>query len=116
MAEPITMTSAQRVPVGLTILDAGGEKFQTKADLPEGTVITFESSNPNVVGIEELPSGLNAWLTSDDVGTSSITVRALKPDGTDMPGSPDVTEVTVQHADPDSLNVTFGAPEDEVVA
>lgn len=113
MAQPQTMTSDQKLPVGVTILDAGGEPFATLEELPAGSVVTFESSNPSVVGVSVRADGLNADLSSDDIGTATITITALKPDGSHLQGSPDVTEVTVSHAVPGAINVTFGAPEPE---
>lgn len=110
MGNPITMTSDQKIPVGVTILDKGGEIFAT---VPPGHTVTFESSDPSVVGVTVRPDGLNADLSSDNIGVSTVTVSALKPDGTHLGGSPDVTEITVAHAEPGSANITFGAPEPE---
>lgn len=113
MSNPITMTSDQRLPVGVTILDAGGEAFEHFDDLPEGYVVEFKSSNPDVVGVTVRPDGLNADLSSDDVGTSTLTVTVKDPNGNNLPGTPDETVITVAHAAPGSANVTFGAPEPE---
>jgi hypothetical protein len=110
MAAPMTMTSSQKIPVGVTILDEGGEAFAT---VPEGYTVSFESSNPSVVGVSVRPDGLNADLSSDDIGTSTVTVTVIKPDGSHLNGSPDVTDITVVNAAPNSANVTFGAPEEE---
>lgn len=110
MSLPQTMTSAQRLPVGVTLLDTGGEAYASLAALPAGSTVTFESSDPTVVGVTMHPDGLNADLSSDNIGTAQITITALKPDGTHWQGSPDVTDVTVVHAEPGAINVTFGAP------
>lgn len=113
MANPQTMMSDQKIPVGVTLLDKGGEAYATLADLPAGSSVTIESSNPTVVGVTMRPDGLNADLSSDDIGTATITITALKPDGSHWGGSPDVTTVNVVHAEPGNVNVTFGAPEPE---
>jgi hypothetical protein len=113
MSQPITMTSDQKLAVGVTILDKGGEAFPTFEDLPAGYQVTFESSDPSKVGVTVRPDGLNADLSSDDVGKSTITVSVIKPDGTHLTGSPDATEITVKNAEPGNANITFGAPEPE---
>lgn len=110
MAQPITMTSDQKLAVGVTILDKGGEIFETA---PPGYTISFESSDPSIVGVTVRPDGINADLSSDNIGTSTITVTVLKPDGAHLGGSPDSTEITVAHAEAGQANVTFGAPEPE---
>jgi hypothetical protein len=107
------MTSDQKLPVGVTILDKGGEIVPTLADLPAGYQVLFESSDPSIVDVNIRPDGLNADLLSDDVGTATITVNVLKPDGTNLAGTPDITDVTVKNAEANSANVTFGAPEPE---
>lgn len=109
-ASPVTLTSAQKLAIGFTILDKGGEAFTF---VPPGHVVTFESSDPSVVGVATRPDGLNADLSSDNVGVAIITASAIKPDGTHMPGSPETLEVTVVHADPDGATFTVGAPEPE---
>jgi hypothetical protein len=112
MASPQTLTTDQKIPVGVTIFDKGKPPvpFQT---VPDGWDVTFVSSDPAVVRVEERPDGLNADLFSDSVGMATITVSVVKPDGTHLAGSPDVTEVTVKNAEPGNANVTFGAPEPE---
>jgi len=110
------MTSAQKMTIGGTILDKGGEEFATLADWQAedpGAQVTFESSEPTVVGIVVREDGLNADLSSDDVGESTITTTATRGDGTHLSGSPDTMVVTVKNAQAESLNMTVGAPEDE---
>jgi len=113
MSQPQTMTSDQKLPVGVTILDAGGEPFASLADMPEGYEVSFESSNPEVVGVTVRPDELNADLSSDGIGTATITVSVKDPEGNHLEGSPDETIVTVAHAAPGAANITFGAPEPE---
>lgn len=113
MSQPQTMNSAEKQTVSVTLLDEGGERYASLADLPAGSTVTFESSNPAVVGVTVREDGLSAVLSSDDIGSSTITVTALKPDGSHWTNSPDVTEVNVVHAAPGAINVTFSAPEPE---
>jgi hypothetical protein len=110
MASPITLVSDQKVAIGVTILDKGGEPF---ASPPPGTTVTFESSNPSIVGVVVRPDGLNADLSSDDIGVSTITVSAIKGNGTHLEGSPDTLEVTVVNAEVGTMTLTVGAPEPE---
>jgi len=110
MANPITMTSDQKLAVGVTILDKGGEAFAT---VPPNHAVSFTSSDPSVVGVTVRPDGLNADLSSDNIGTSEVIVSVTKPDGTHLIGSPDATMITVANAEPGSANITFGAPEPE---
>lgn len=115
MGNPQTMMSDKRLPVGVTILDSGTPPapFASIEELPEGSIVTIESSDPDIVGVEMHADGLHADLTSDGIGTSTITISALRPDGSHLANSPSVTEVTVTHAQPGSINVAFGAPEPE---
>lgn len=110
MASPVTLMSNQKVAIGIGIVDLGGELF---AEKPPGYDVRFESSNPSVVGVAVRPDGLNADLSSDDIGVAVITVSAQRPDGTHLRGSPDTIEVTVINAEPDAMNLTVGAPEPE---
>jgi len=112
MSQPQTMTSDQKLAVGVTILDKGGEAYAS-IDEASGFTVTFESSNTTVLGVVVRPDGLNADLSSDDIGTSTLTITATRPDGTHLIGSPDMTEITVKNAAPGAINVTFGAPEPE---
>jgi hypothetical protein len=108
------MTTAQTLPVGVTLLGQGTPPIPyTSLDELPGWAVTFESSDPSVVGVVVREDGLNADLTSDNVGTATITITVTKPDGTALAGTPDVTEVTVVNALPGNANVTFGAPVDE---
>lgn len=113
MGNAITLTSDQKIPVGVTILDKGGEAYASMDDMPAGYEVTFESSDPDVIGVHEREDGLNADLSTDNIGTSTLTVSVKGPDGTHLAGSPDTTEITVRNAEPGSANVTFGAPEQE---
>jgi hypothetical protein len=110
MASPVQLVSDQKLPIGVTILDKGGEPF---ASPPPGTTVTFESSDPTIVGVTVRPDGLNADLSSDNIGVATITVSAVKGNGTHLQGSPDTLEVTVINAEPGSMNLTVGAPEPE---
>lgn len=109
MSAKQTMTSDQKLPVGVTILDKGGERYNHVNELPPGSVVSIVSSNPSVVGVTMREDGLNADLSSDDIGTAEITIDVVI-DGEHLAGVPDVTEVEVIHAAPGSANVTFGAP------
>lgn len=111
MASPITLLSDQKVAIGIAVADKGGELFTEK---PAGITVTFESSDPSIVGVVVRPDGLNADLSSDNIGTAVVTVSATRDaDGSHLAGSPDTLEVTVVHAEPDSINLTVGAPEPE---
>lgn len=112
MGNPQTLTTGQKATVGITIMDKGVPPVPVKV-LPPGYDVTFESSDPSIVRIEERPDGLNADVYSDGVGTATVTIKGIRPDGTELNGSPDVTEVTVENAEPDSLNATWSAPEPE---
>lgn len=110
MASPVTLVSDQKLAIGVTILDKGGEPF---ASVPADHTVTFASSDPSIVGVAVRPDGLNADLSSDGIGVATITVSAQKSDGTHLAGSPDTLEVTVIHAEPGAMNLTVGAPEPE---
>lgn len=110
MASPVTLMSDQKLAIGVTILDKGGEPF---ASVPAGYAVSFVSSDASTVGVIVRPDGLNADLSSDNIGVATITVSAQKPDGTHLAGSPDTLEVTVINAEANSMNLTVGAPEQE---
>lgn len=106
------MTLDQTLPVGVTILGAGTPPvpYASAAELPEGWSVSFESSDATVVGVTVRADGLNADLTSDGIGTATVTVKVTKPDGTFLAGTPDETIVEVRNALPGQANVSFGAP------
>ena len=110
MAQGQQMMSNQSTPVAVVLKDLGGEVFTHIDELPPGTLITIESSAPTIVGVVMNPDGLSATLTSDDLGTATITVSATKPDGSPWVGSPDNLEITVVHSDPDTMTVMLSAP------
>lgn len=114
MSQSQFMLSNERKVVAVSILDKGGEVIQDSDQLPAGWKVSFESSNPDVVGIAVRGDGLTADLSSDNIGTSTITISTTRPDGSHLKDSPDVTELEVRAAEPDAQNVTFSEalPED----
>lgn len=111
MSNPIQLLTNEKAHVSVTILDKGGNQFQDLADAPAGTTVVFESSDPSVLSIEVRPDGLVADVKTNAVGTATVTVTTTKADGSQMNDSPDVTEVTVAHAEPDRQNVSWSAAE-----
>ena len=110
MANPVQLVSDQKLAIGWTILDAGGEPY---TEVPPGYLIGFSSTDPAIVGVVVRPDGLNADLTTDGIGLARIDASVQKPDGTHLPGSPDSLEVTVVLGEPGSAVFTVGAPEPE---
>lgn len=104
-----TITTTEKIDVGVTILDRDLQPFAT---VPEGAVVEFVSSDPSVISVEIHPDGLNATLRSGVVGTATVTVDAVFPDNTpDLPS--DTVEVTVRNAVAGSINLTLGQPSEE---
>lgn len=101
------MTDRQTLPIGVTLLDQDGQTF---TELPTGASITFVSDNPAVCGVVVRPDGMNADITSGQVGTATVTIHA---EGLATPVADDTVVVTVVNSLPGSLNVTVGAPVDE---
>jgi hypothetical protein len=112
MSNQITLTSDQKIAVGVSILDKGGEVIASLADMP-GYTVKIESSNTDILGVTMREDGLNADLSTDGIGKANLTVSTTDENGNHLADSPDVTEITIGNAKPGKQNVTFGAPEPE---
>lgn len=109
MPASITMTDKQKVGAGISLLDADGQAF---AQPPEGTTVTFESSDSAVASVSVDPlNPFNIEVGSGLVGAAIITATVQS---VDLPGPlTDTLAVAVTNSAPGSLNFTVGTPIDE---
>jgi hypothetical protein len=110
MPTEVKMTTAQKFAIGATVLDKGKPTPKPFKSLPSGATLEFASSDPATARVEVRPDGLNADVFSDDVGTATVTVT---PGGSWSNLPADTVTVVIENAEPDSLNLTVGAPEEE---
>lgn len=108
--QPITMTTAEKVKIRVTILDQGSPPVPITT-MPEGSSVVFESSNLEAVTIEPVEDDPFAcYLRSPNVGLSTVTVTGT---GEFASLPPDSGPVEVRNSQPGSFNTTVGAPEPE---
>jgi len=111
MSGSIKLTNKQTVSGGVTILDEDKQPFDA---VPDGVTLTFVSSDPAVAAVTVRPDGLNIDVATGKNGNATLTVHVegmTRKDGSPIPD--DVTSISVVNSQPDALNFTFGAPQDE---